>query len=89
MITIYKYPLDIIDMQKIYMPRGAKILTVQMQGKQLCLWAEVDTKNQLDARRIAIVGTGSPAPEFLVGYSQYISTVQERTFVWHVYEVVI
>lgn len=40
--TIYKYPLDVTDVQEIKLPVGAEILTVQAQNGTLCLWALVD-----------------------------------------------
>jgi hypothetical protein len=40
--TIHKYPLHIADRQTVAMPRGARILTVQMQHEVPCLWAQFD-----------------------------------------------
>jgi len=37
--TTWKYPLEITDEQNLMMPEGAEILTAQMQGGTLCLWA--------------------------------------------------
>ena len=87
MKKIFKYPLEIIDTQFIELPLGAEILTVQIQGDQLCLWAMVNTlpgaikKN----RRIEIIGTGYPVP---VGELKYISTFQimDGSLIFHVFE---
>ena len=87
MKKIYKYPLEITDTQFVELPLGAKILTAQMQGNQLCLWAIVNTlpgavkKN----RRIEIIGTGNPMP---TGELEYISTFQVYGggLIFHVFE---
>lgn len=83
MDTIYKYPLQITDVQRVLMPSGAKILCAQVQGDQVCLWAEVDTEKETEPRIIMIVGTGDP---WRSDYYTYIGTVQLQGYVWHVYE---
>lgn len=84
MITIFKYELKITDEQRIDIPEGAKILSVQMQRDTPCLWAMVNTKNKLERRKIAIIGTGNPCwcPDW-----DFIGTIQERVFVWHVFAI--
>jgi hypothetical protein len=87
MKKIYKYPLEITDTQFVELSLGAEILTVQMQGNQLCLWAMVNTlpdaikKN----RRIEIIGTCNPVP---IGDLKYISTFQmmDERLTYHVFE---
>lgn len=82
--TIYKYPLLILDEQEIEMPMGARIMTVQMQNGQPCLWAHVHPGNTLEKRKILIRGTGHPAND--VGC--YISTFQMKggELVFHAFE---
>ena len=87
MKKIFKYPLEITDTQFVELPLGAEILTAQIQGDQLCLWAIVNTlpgavkKN----RRIEIIGTGNPMP---TGELKYISTFQMMGggLIFHVFE---
>lgn len=88
MNTIYKYPLRITDDQSIKMPEGAKILTAQMQGETLCLWAEVNPALPLERRFFEIIGTGNPLPSGMGASRTYINTVQSHggQLVWHVYE---
>ena len=85
MKTIYKYPLSITDVQTIWMPSGAKILSVQEQRDTLCLWAAVDRDNIEAPRTILIVGTGNPMPYTC---NDFIGTVQTNggALVWHVFE---
>ena len=75
MKKIYKYPLEVTDTQFIELPLGAEILTAQMQGNQLCLWAMVNSSPDAikKNRRIEIIGTGYPVP---TGDLKYISTFQ-------------
>lgn len=82
MITIYKYTLLLRDEQSVRLPVGAKVLTAQQQGIDICIWAEVDPKARLAVRKFWIVGTGHPVPS---SGACYLSTVQMGAFVWHVY----
>lgn len=92
MHTIYKYPIEVTDVQYIEMPEGAKILTVQVQPDVgPCLWAEVESTNKLAKRRIIVYGTGNPFLPDRDGTAvvrHYIGTFMMRQgrLVWHVYE---
>lgn len=83
MITIWKYPLALVDVQEVTMPQCADILTVQVQDGVPCLWAIVDTAYGLTSRKFHIFGTGKPIRDGL----KYIGTFQTPPFVWHVFEV--
>ena len=72
MQTIYKYPLKIDDEQEVMMPKGARMLSVQLQGGRPCLWALVDPNLENEARSLLIRGTGHDAS----GVGRYISTFQ-------------
>lgn len=84
-ITIWKYPLDLTDTQNVMMPKSAKILTAQVQGDSLCLWALVNPDAPKQRRKIEILGTVNPAPDV---NRRYISTVQMigGSVVWHIFE---
>ena len=95
MEKIFKYELQITDEQNIAMPSGSRILSVQEQSGNLCLWAVVEKKNTCRDRKIMIFGTGNPLPEGLRGFSydapsgytaDFIGTVQASNgLVWHVF----
>lgn len=68
MTTIHKYPLQIVDEQIVRMPK----------------FAEVDTENPMDSRRIEIIGTGNPIRR--EAYRRHIDTVQLGPLVWHIFE---
>lgn len=86
MKTIWKYTLAIIDEQVLEMPGGATILTAQMQGRGLCLWAIVFPKRPLKQRTIRIIGTGNDMPTDMELVP--IATAQMGSLVWHVFEKV-
>lgn len=85
MQVIYKYPLEVTGSQSISMPKGAKVLCVQVQRDVPCLWAIVDLANEVNLRRFRIWGTGHPVDESDL---RYIGTFQlnEGGFVGHVFE---
>jgi hypothetical protein len=82
MMTIWKYSLTLLDEQQIQIPEGAKILSVQIQNDEICIWALVDTERPKETRSIGIIGTGNPCwcPNW-----NYIGTVQQDAFVWHIF----
>lgn len=86
MKTIWQYPLDITDVQTIGMPEGAEIISAQMQGSQLCLWAIVIATRAVTPRIICIFGTGDEM--FTAAEYSPIDTVQMAggSLVWHVFE---
>lgn len=87
MITIYKYSLETTDYQEVEMPKGAIIRAIQIQGDWICLWAEVNTANPKEIRRIEMFGTGHPIRHDFENIDRnYLATVQDTSLVWHFYE---
>ena len=82
---IYKYELTLQTHQVIDMPYAAEILTMQMQGDQIMLWANVDTEKETTPRTIVIAGTGEPI--LTEGLHTHIATIQMGLMVWHFFEV--
>lgn len=87
MLKVFKYPLDILDEQKINLPKGAECLSIQEQHDQFCLWALVDPDEQMVERRaIYCIGTGNPVYDIdLMKQTDFISTTLYRngSLVWH------
>lgn len=84
MRTVYKYVLCLTDEQFVKMPQGAKILSVQVQGDSIYMWAEVDTRGAAIGERIIFCcGTGNPCPP---EWATHITSVQHGPFVWHFYD---
>jgi hypothetical protein len=80
---IWKYLLE-SHHASIEMPQGARILTVQMQGDTVCLWACVDPNAPQVARRFVALPTGAYAED--ISQQSYLGTVQRSGYVWHVFE---
>lgn len=83
MATIYKYPIKITDKQKLRLPKNSKIVRVGTDPKnQPCIWAIVNTDEELEEVIIYVVGTGNPFPQ---GAEKHIGSFKERSFIWHVF----
>jgi len=86
MKTIWKFELEMVGMQNINLPKGAKILTVQTQNEKACLWAlvEIDVA-ELEQRTIVTFGTGHPMPDVSL---VYLGTYQVAggALIFHVFE---
>jgi len=84
---IWKYELSVTDMQRVMMPPGAELLSVANQGGTLCLWAKVDADlPPTDEVWIEIIGTGNEIPTDMGIDRNFIGTVLQNPFVWHVFE---
>lgn len=86
--TIWKYRLQVTDIQPVNMPEGAEILSVQFQGCLLCLWALVNAARPTTERVIEIFGTGNPVYCDMGIERKFIATAQQPDLplVWHVFE---
>jgi hypothetical protein len=79
-MTIWKFEINLFQ-TIIELPAGYKIIDVQEQNGNICLWAIVDPNNELSKVETRAIGTGMNVPE---GYN-YLSTVQQGVFVWHIF----
>jgi hypothetical protein len=82
MITIYKYKLEVDDIQTIEIQGLQRILSVEEQNDNIVLYAQINTvfPNPLrksDQVEIIITGTGHDRPELnKVGYWTFLGTVK-------------
>lgn len=87
MKTIYKYGLDITDKQRIELPVGAELLSVQNQRGEINLWALVDSEAELEENLIECFGTGHPinidAPRQHLGTIQ----IQDGLQIYHFFKL--
>jgi hypothetical protein len=91
MQVIYKYIVDSQSMHQhifaVTLPLEAKVLTVQKQGENTCMWVlqNLQGNGPFQERRFVKIGTGQPVAE---NY-KYIGTVQEMggALIWHYFEV--
>ena len=86
--VIWKYSLQVTDEQVIDMPKGASLLTVQVQGEMACLWAIVEPSMPMEKRTFVVVGTGHEKDFDFFDVLTYIGTFQmvQGAFIGHVFE---
>jgi len=85
MKTVYKYHIQITDIQEIDMPFGAELLHAGLDPAGLpCVWAHVDNLNTSESVKIAVTDTGSPMPE---GDVEHVGSFVDGSFVWHVWRI--
>jgi hypothetical protein len=82
--VIWKYIIT-YEKNKYEMPKGAKILSVQEQNGQICLWVLVEPDAEREIRIIEIAGTGLPIK--IKESWIFIGTVQTDWFVNHIFEI--
>ena len=87
-MTVYKYSLEISSRQSVRMPSDARILSIQAQRGEPCIWALVDEREKcVHAHKIRMFGTGHPIPDIPMTFLGTFQ-VEDRDFVFHVFEEV-
>lgn len=87
MSLIYKYTLDVENVQIIEMPKGAVLLHVASVNDSICLWAQVDPEAPMVKRRFGLGGTGKGFIEH-AGDGGYVgcAITMRGLHVWHVFD---
>ena len=85
MRTIWKFELEVTDIQTVALPKGCFILQVEVQRGTPCLWVECDSEAPKVDRVFAIYGTGHSLPD---NPGKYIGSymLQGGMLVFHLYE---
>lgn len=82
-MVIWKFKLRIgTGEQRVEMPAGSRLLTVQAQGGAPTLWALCDESAPEVARRIWCYGTG----DSLLGHWPFVATLQLGSSVVHYFD---
>lgn len=86
MITIYKYKVEMSEDFLIRMPKGAEVLSVQVQHGRVQIWARVDTSQPEVPYRFGVHGTGHELYDFTEN-APFIGTFQiaEGSLVFHLF----
>jgi hypothetical protein len=88
---VWKFPLEVADFVEVKMPRGARLLHIDVQDGPIMLWALVDPEAEMVTRSFRLAGTGHPI-EPMWEDVPYVGSVQQPwgdtgvTFVWHVFD---
>jgi hypothetical protein len=88
MLKVFKYPIQINDYFTLELPYAARILKVECQNLQPCLWALVNPDNSIVKRVFRFAGTGHPiAHDF--DDLKHVSTFQMDGghLIFHIFEV--
>lgn len=87
MKTIWKFPVRMTDSFAVEMPRGARLLSVQVQNGEPCLWALVDSSAPSVDRSFALRGIGHEVGE--LDLSAFVGTFQLRGggLVFHLFDL--
>lgn len=85
MKQIWKYTLSVSDHPFITMPKGAKVLSVDVQHGDVQVWVLVDPEAPKELRGFRVAGTGQPLEEKIESM-RFIGTVQIGDLVWHIFE---
>jgi hypothetical protein len=81
--VIYKYPIN-INGTIFIVPRMHKILSIQKQDLDMCVWILCDLRSATDTKiRIFCYSTGWVVKD---EPGEYISTVQDGEMVWHFFK---
>lgn len=80
-MLIHKYRLDIIDNQIVHVPKGAKLLDIQVQDEGVYAWFMFDVGAIKRPVQVFMTGTGNP---FDLPFNfEHKKTVQAGIYVWH------
>lgn len=91
MKTVWKYKIDMTQLQTLQIPGEAKILSLQKQGNRseddMFLWCLVDTDKPMETRTFLLVETGDTLDEF--PKAEYVATMQfiRGAYVYHLFEL--
>ena len=90
MKVIHKFPM--LNLQhnavlEVEMPKGAKVLDIQVQNETAMIWAIVNPKHSTRKRVFHVFGTGFEMEDYEKKHYDYIKTVQNGPLVWHIFEV--
>ncbi len=82
---IYKYPFGVCDFFQLSLPKGAEILSVQVQNETPCFWVLADPLEVQETRDFEILATGQP---FDLTDQKFIGTFQLQggSLIFHLFE---
>lgn len=85
MKTVWKFPIQVEDTFDMHMPRGAQVLSVQVQAGSPVMWALVDPDAKVEERWFRVAGTGHAVDD--EKFPVFIGTFQLEAFglVFHVF----
>jgi hypothetical protein len=89
MTTIHKFETIFEDRFKVSMPKDARILNIDLDRNNVpCIWAMVNTDNDLETRYFELFGTGHEIHVDMGTEREYIGSYryQNGEFIGHLFE---
>jgi hypothetical protein len=83
MNQMWKFKVSVTGITELTMPKNAKIVHVDNQHDEICMWALVTPSRVEETRYFEVIGTGQ---NFGISHREYVGTVLVGRFVWHVFE---
>lgn len=85
---IWKFKLELKDIQSIEMPLGAVILSVKTQNDRPFIWALIDPEMKTTSRTFELIGTGNDIYQNMGVDRKFLDTVLilHETAVFHIFE---
>lgn len=84
METVFKYSLPEVGANGLELPKGAKVISADVQGQMICLWAIVNPEAPKETRQFVVAPTGNGVDVTGLDFIQTTFTV--NGLVWHVFE---
>jgi len=90
MLKVFKYPVPIEDEFCLALPKGAKILSFQVQYHEPQIWALVNPEEPAVDRKFRLAGTGHPINRPYWHRLDYVGTclLESDRLVLHLFEFV-
>jgi hypothetical protein len=86
-MKVYKYEIKIEDFFELYLPKDAKLLTIQTQNDKPCVWFLVNPEAEKEKRYFRLAGTGHEIEKEFEHQLEYAGTFQLGSFVGHLFEI--
>ncbi len=84
-MNIFKYEV-LPGSNRINLPKSSKILSTGAQGNSIFVWALTSDSVETEPREVFITGTGHEISEGLINQLDFLGTVFQNEFVWHVFQ---
>lgn len=86
-LKIWKYTLPVSDHPVVSMPKGARVLSVDVQHGDVQVWVLVDPEAPTELRKFRMAGTGHSLEKEIESL-RFIGTVQMMggNLIWHIFE---
>jgi hypothetical protein len=85
MKRIYKYIVTGTGVNEFNIPKGAKALSVVMQRGNIVAYMLVDPRNEMEKRKFVLLGTGWDLPDQLMEDLDFVGTVNDEPYIWHLF----